>query len=166
VATTSRNPDVKETYDHVLAGIPIVPGQAINQGDMVCWDSSLNSSNGGLRVVAAQADMATYMGVAMQQSPFASLGDVFNTIEVRRGGAVRFNTTAAETYKMFTKVFFSETVDAQTIVASTNSGARTVACGYIILPQQLTMSGATTLVGAAGVQVQVWLTPAFPVSTI
>jgi hypothetical protein len=91
---------------------------------------------------------------------------VYNSIEVRRGGIIRLFTTAAETYKMFTKVFFNETIDAQTIVAATNSGARTVAVGYAILPQQNTMSGATTLVGAANTQIQVWLTPAYPVATI
>lgn len=166
MSTQSRNTNVKETYDHVLNGIPIVLGQAINQGDIVMWDTSLSSGNGGMRVAATQGDMATYLGAAMQMSPVASLGDQVNNLGIGRGGIFRFHTTSGETYKMFTKVFLNETIDAQTIVASTNTGARTVPVGYIILPQQQVMSGVLTLTGAAGVDVQVWITPNFPVATI
>jgi hypothetical protein len=164
VATISRNTNVKETYDHSLAGVPIVLGQAINQGDVVMWDTTLNSGNGGLRVAASQADMATYMGVAGQQSPIASLGDQINNLQIFIGGVFRFHTTAAEVYKMFTKVFLSETADAQTIIA--NATGRTIAVGYVIIPQELVMKGVLTITGAAGIDVQVWLTPNFPVATI
>jgi hypothetical protein len=169
MATVSRNPDIKETYDHVLYGIPIALGQAINQGDLVCWDTTITTgggTNGGLRVVAAQSDMAKYMGVSEQQSPFASLGDQFYSIGIRRGGIVRLHTTASETYKMFQEVYWNETADVQTITNGTNTGGRTVPVGYIIIPQALVMNGVTTVVGAAGVDVQVWLTPNYPVATI
>ena len=87
-ATVSRNPDRRETYDHVLAGIPLVPGQAINEGDVTTWDNTLAAGNGALRVAVTQADMANFMGVSLQQSPIASLGDTINSIEIRRGGIV------------------------------------------------------------------------------
>jgi hypothetical protein len=166
MATISRNTFIKRTFDHILAGVPIVPNQAINQGDMVMWDVALNAGNGGLRVVATQADMATYMGVASQASPMASLGDTYSSIEILRGDIVRMHTTAAEVYKQFAKVWFNETVDAQTIVLSTNAGARTIAAGYIIIPQQATMTGVTSITGAAGVDIQVWIAPNYPVATI
>lgn len=166
MATVSRNPMVRTTNDQYLAGIPIVPGQAINQGDIVMWDSSLNSGNGGLRVAANQADMATYMGVSEQQSPFASLGDTFNTIKVQRGGIVKLKTTAAETYTMFQTVYFNETLDAQSITNGTNTGARTVAVGVIIIPQSAAMNGVTSVAGGAGIEIHVWLTPKFPLLTI
>ena len=167
MATTSRNTAVKETFDHVLAGIPIVATQAINQGDIVCWDTSLNSGNGGLRTVTSQADMATYMGTADAQNPISSLNMNQNSLKIRRGGVVKMHTSAGETYKMFTVVYYNETADAQTITSSTATGARTVPVGYIILPQEQVDSFATfTLAGAAGVDVQVWLTPHYPVATI
>jgi hypothetical protein len=163
MATVSRNTDVKETFDASLAGIPIVPGQAINQGDFVMWDATLNAGNGGLRTPVTQGDMATYMGIAKQQSPIASLGDLINTMGIRLVGIVRAHTTPGETYTMFQKVFFNETIDVQTITNNTNSGARTVQVGFIILPQQLTMGGSTSLLGAAGIDIQVWISPAYPV---
>lgn len=166
MATVSRNTDVKETFDHTVAGIPLVPGQAINQGDFIMWDTTLNAGNGGLRTPATQGDMATYMGVSKQQSPIASLGDLINTIAIRNGGVVRVHTTPAETYTMFQKVFFNETIDVQTITSNTNSGARTLPVGYIILPQQLAMGGSTNLLGAAGIDIQVWLSPQYPIVQI
>lgn len=161
-ASVSRNTDRRETYDHVLAGNPIVPGQVINQGDICTWDNTLAAGNGSMRVVTVQADMANYLGVSMQQSPFASLGDFTNSLEIRRGGIVRLKTSPGETYKQFQPVYFNETFDAQTITNTTNAGARTVPVGFAIIPPELTMNGATNLLGAAGVDIDVWLKPNFP----
>lgn len=161
-ATVSRNPDRRETYDHVLAGIPLVPGQAINEGDVTTWDNTLAAGNGALRVAVTQADMANFMGVSLQQSPIASLGDTINSIEIRRGGIVLMKTTPGETYKHFQPVYFNETLDAQTITNGTNAGARTVPVGFIQIPPELTMNGVATLLGAAGTNIDVWLKPNFP----
>ena len=166
MATVSRNTDRRETYDHVLAGIPIVPGQVINEGDIVVWDNALAAGNGSLRVAVAQVDMANYMGTAMQQSPIASLGDFTSSMEIRRGGIVRLKTTPGETYKHFQPVFFNETLDGQSITNGTNTGARTVPVGFAQIPPELTMNGATTLLGAAGTDIDVWIKPNFPVAVI
>ena len=164
-ATTSLNIALRETYDHRLH-VPIVAGTVINQGDLVMWDATLNAGNGAARTPVTQADMATFLGFAAQQSPVASIGDSYTYLEIFRGGIVRAKTTAAEVYKHFTKVFFNETLDVQTIVASTNTGARTVAVGYALMADQDMMNGITTKTGAAGVDIDVWITPNFPVATI
>lgn len=165
MASTPSNTFRFNTYDGRLAGIPIVPGQAINQGDLLMWDTSLNSGNGGARVPAAQADMNAagggYFGVSDNTDPVASLGDYLNNVNAIIGGVCVFKTTAGDTYKMFTKVFFNETVDAQTITSNTNAGARTIPVGYAIIKPELVMAGTLTLAGAAGVNILVSLTPFF-----
>lgn len=165
MATVSRNINLRETFDGRLH-VPIVAGTVINQGDALCWDNTLAGGNGAARVVAAQADMANFLGFAVQQDPVASIGDSLNTIEIVRSGIVRMKTTPAETYKHFQKLYFNETLDAQTITNNTNSGARTVGVGFAQIPQEPSMNGVTTWLGAVGTDIDVLITPNFPAASI
>lgn len=162
--TTSRNSFVKNTYDETLAGLPVKSGAAINQGDLVIWDTTANSNAGGLRTPVTQGDMANYVGVASQQTPVASLGDSLLTLAIWRSSIIKFKGTNGETYYNFTEVYFNETADVQTITLSTNSNARTVPVGWVILPSQLGMSGVFSLVAGAATDVPVWVNPKFPIS--
>lgn len=42
-------------------------GQTYYQGDLMCYDSTINSSAGGFRAVAATGDGATFVGISDQQ---------------------------------------------------------------------------------------------------
>ena len=162
-ATKSSNTNIKETYDGNFAGIPIVPGSVINEGDFVIWDPALNAGNGGARTPALPADMALanggFMGTSRQQSPIASLGDYILTIDITKQGVVRLHTTAAEVYKMFMPVYWNDAIDVQTI---TNVAGTRTQIGWIIIPQQGSMNGIQTVTGAVNVDVQVILKPLFP----
>lgn len=46
------------------SGRSVSTGQSYYQGDLMCYDSSLNSSKGGIRVVAATGDGATFIGIS------------------------------------------------------------------------------------------------------
>ena len=162
-ATKSSNTNVKETYDGVFAGIPIVPGSVINEGDIVIFDPALNAGNGGVRTPTVAADISLagggFMGTSRQQSPIASLGDFILTIDITKQGVVRMHTTAAETYKMFTPVFWNDAIDVQTI---TTVATGRVQIGWALIPQQNVMNGVLTVTGAANVDIQVILKPTFP----
>lgn len=165
MATTPSNTDVFQLGGE-WPGVPISGTSAINQGDLLMWDTAGNAGNGGARVPASQADMATYLGTAGQTNPVTSIGGNINNTNVEANGkVVQFKTTPGETYKHFDKVFFNETLDAQTIVKSTNSGARTVAVGYVQLPENLVAAGITSLTGASGVTIPVVLTPNYPAAS-
>ncbi len=162
-ATKSSNVNIIETYDGVLTAVPIVPGSVINSGDIIIWDPALLSGNGGARTPTVQADIALanggFLGTSRQQSPVASLGDYLNNIDYTKQGAVRLHSTAAETYKMFTPVYWNEAVDVQTV---TNVSTARTLIGYIRLPQQSVMQGVLSITGAANVDLQVLLQPKFP----
>lgn len=167
MATVSANTHNKNIHDGDLlyptdrSGVKVV-----NQGDIVMFDSTLNSANGGIRSALIQADMATYAGVALQNSQLNSLGDVLTTIMVAFKNVFMFKTTAAETYKHGDKVFLNETLDSQTIVKSTNTGARTVAVGFVVLPNENIMAGVLTITGATGTSIPVAVTANFPVASL
>jgi hypothetical protein len=163
--TTSRNSFVKHTFDGSLAGMPTAGSSyPINQGDIVCWDTTLNSGAGGLRTVAVQADMAKYVGVAAQQTPIASLGDSLLSLEIWQSVIVKLKGTSGETYYHFQEVYWNETVDVQTISNSTNSNARTNPVGWVIIPQDLCMNGIYSVLAGAATDVEVWLNPKYPAS--
>jgi len=143
------------------------------QGQLVVWDATLNGGNGGVRPAAAQADLANFVGVAEQNSQLNSLGDILPTVCVGFQGVYYFNTTAAEVYKFGTKVFYNETVPqivptlpAQVqpaqVTSSTNAGARTVAVGFVILPNEKLLAGISSITGAAGLQVPVAVVANWP----
>lgn len=160
----SQNTHNRDIFDGVLLYAPDQSGtNVVNQGDIVMFDSSLNSSKGGVRSVASQADMAEYIGCALENSILNSLNDVLLTLNVGFKNIYNFKTTAGETYTHLQKVFFNETADAQTITNGTNSGARTVAVGYIVLPQELIMNGNLSVLGAAGVSIPVAVVATYPV---
>lgn len=138
----------------------------VNQGDIVMNDATLNSGNGGLRAVATQADMATFAGIAKQSSVLNSLGDLLPTVAVAFKNIFNLKTTAADVYKHGSKVFFNETADAQTVTVSTNAGARTVAVGYVVLPNENLLAGNLTVTGASGVTIPVAILANFPAASL
>jgi hypothetical protein len=176
-ATTSRNTRVTDTFDGKGPVFPMYSTPAagtgiINVGDLVVWDSA---SNLGVRTPVTQADMAYYMGVADQQYPESSgldanaaqLGGPIASMVVNRSGIFWFYTTPAETYNPGDSVFFNETISVQTIVKSSNSGARTVFVGTYMPQGQTVMrnsltSGQLSITGATGVIIPIWLSPKWP----
>ena len=164
-ATVSIDPHVYDTFDNLISPVPIVATETINQGDLLVWDATLNAGNGAARTPVTQADMADYLGVSNGQNPVRSLNDTSNYIPMYNKGVMRFQTTAGEVYTHLQKVFFNETLSVQTITNGTNAGARTVAVGFVCLEPQLIMAGTTSLTGAAGVVVNVFITPTFPAAS-
>ncbi|MGH7745427.1 MAG: hypothetical protein ACREQ5_11635 [Candidatus Dormibacteria bacterium] len=165
MATVSANTHSQDIYLGTLVYATDATGvKPVNQGDIAVWDATLNGGNGAVRAAAAQADMAAYAGAATQSSFLNSLKEIEPTVAVAFKNVYMFKTTAAEVYKTGTKVFFLETADAQTITSSTNAGARTVAVGYVVLPNESLVAGSVT--GAAGVSVPVAVTANFPVASL
>jgi hypothetical protein len=160
----STNNFVSNTaIDGDIAGMPVVPGQVIYQGDVLCWDATLNSALGAVRSVTNQADMATYIGISEQQSPVASLGDTINNVNIYKQAKMKFYTNPGDVFKMWVPVYFLETAsNAQTVTTSTNSGARTVPVGYCVLTQQLVGAGVLSYTGVAGQFIHVVITPNYP----
>lgn len=152
---------------HIICPPDLSGVKPITQGQVACWDTSLNSGNGGVRPATVQADLANYVGVAEQNSVLNSLNEQLPTVRIGVKNVYLFNTTAAETYKHGTKVYFNETAsDEMTITTNTNTGARTVAVGYVLLHNQDILAGNLSVTGAAGVQVPVAIVPNWPVASI
>jgi hypothetical protein len=136
----------------------------VYQGQIAVWDATLNGGNGGVRAASTQADIANFIGVAEQNSILNSLLEQLPTVRVGFQGVYYLNTTAAEVYKYGTKVFFNESIaGALQVTSNTNAGARTIAVGYVILPNQTMLAGITTVTGAAGVQIPVAIIGQWPV---
>lgn len=165
----SQNTHNKDIFDGTLVCATDQTGvKVVNQGDVVTFDKTLNSSQGGVRTITAQADMASggnvgFLGVAMANSILNSLNDVLLTIEVGFKNVFNFKTTSGETYYHLTKVYSAvDVADAQTVTTSTNSGGRTVPVGYVVLPNEYIMNGVLSVTGAAGVLIPVAITPNIP----
>jgi hypothetical protein len=162
--TTPSNTHISDVYDGQIAGLAIGSTADFNQGDMLIWDTTLNSGNGGLRVPTTQADIDYYVGIAAQTNPVTSLNDIINNSNVWKSGKFYMKTTSGETYKAFQPVYFNENADAQTITNSTATGARTKPIGFICIPQDLVVAGVLTVLGAAGVSIPVLIVPQYPVN--
>jgi hypothetical protein len=159
------------TFSFVLGNPILVPDLTgvlpVYQGQISVWDATLNGGNGGVRAASTQADMATFIGIAEQNSILNSLLEQLPTVRVGVKNVYYLNTTAGEVYKYGTKVFFNETVaGALQITSGTNSGARTVAVGYVVLPNQTMLAGITSVTGAAGVTIPVAIVGVWPVAGI
>lgn len=167
-STASTNTFNHRIDDGKIEYVPDLGGtNPTYQGQVVTFDSSLNSGNGGIRPATAQADMAHFAGIADQNSVLNSLNEQLPTVRVGFKNVYMLNTTAAETYKHGTKVYLNETVaDSMTVTTSTNTGARTVAVGYVLLPNESLRTGITSITGAAGVQIPVAIVANYPVAGI
>jgi DNA-binding XRE family transcriptional regulator len=161
----SQNTHIRDIYDGTLVYAPDLTGtDVVNQGDIVVFDATLNGGLGGVRSAVAQADLAKYIGVATQNSVINSLNDKQTTIIVAFKNVFIFNTTAGDVYTHLAPVYFNETATgAQTVTVGTNSGARSVKVGYVVLPQELVMNGTLSITGAAGVVVQVAVAATYPI---
>jgi hypothetical protein len=166
----SQNTHNKDIYDGTLIFATDQSGvSGVNQGDITVFDSTLNSSKGGARAVVpatGQSEMAHYIGISRQNSVLNSLNDVLLTVDVAFKNVYNLKTTAGETYLHLQPVYWNETADAQTITNNTNSGARTVVVGYIILPQEFVMNGTLSIVGAAGILIPVAIVAHTPVASL
>ena len=167
-----QNPANKDIFDGTMIYATDSTGvQIVNQGDIVVFDASLNAGNGGIRSAVVQADLVLagggYAGIAMQQSFVQSLGDKLSTIEIGFKCVWNFVSTPGETYKHGMPVFFNETgvgglgINNQ-VTNSTNTGARTIKVGYVILPNEQLMSGNLTVLGATGTTISVAVVATFP----
>jgi hypothetical protein len=166
----SQNTHSKDLFDgDALYATDQTGVSGVNQGDITVFDASLNSGAGGARAVVpatGQTEMAHYIGCSRQNSVLNSLNDLLLTVVVAFKNVYKFKTTAAETYHHLDAVYWNETADSQTIVKATNSGARTIIVGYVILPDELLLNGTLSITGAAGVNIPVAVVAHFPVSTL
>jgi hypothetical protein len=160
----AQNTHNKDIDDGTLIYAPDQTGtNVVNQGDIVVFDATLNGAAGGARTAASQADLAKYIGVATQNSILNSLNDILLTLEVAFKNVFNFKTTAGDVYTHLAPVYFNETADAQTVTVSTNSGARTVKIGYVVLPNEFIMNGTLSVTGAAGVTIPIAIVATYPV---
>lgn len=168
--TVSRNPRSIATDDGKVV-FPLLAGATMNVGDIAVWDTA---SNLGVRTPTTQADMTDYVGVAEQQFPVSSNLDEPSaqgmpgpSMLVMRNGMAWFFCTPGDNYVPFNPVFFNETLSVQTVTSNTNAGARTKPVGFYFPGQQQIMRGGAgniNVTGVAGLLIQVWLTPAFPIN--
>ncbi len=166
----SYNTHDKDIFDgHLIYATDQSGVKVANQGDIVMFDATLNGGLGGVRAVVpatGQGEMATYIGIAGQNSILNSLNDVLLTIDVNFKNVFKMKTTAADVYKHLTPVYWNETADAQTVIVSSNTGARTVKVGYVILPNEFLMNGTLSITGAAGITVPVAIVATSPVASL
>ena len=139
-----------------------------NQGDIVCWKSTLNGSKGGVEQVALPADMSTYAGIATQNSILTSLNDVLYTVMVAFKNVFLLKTVAGDTLKHGDAVYLYDSggtiTDAQTITNTQPSDA-TVVVGYVVLPQEQIMNGVLSITGGTGTTAPIAIGPVqFPVA--
>ena len=161
--TVSRNPRSLETFDGKIV-FPLLANAVMNVGDIAVWDTA---SNLGVRTPTTQADMANYIGVAEQQNPVASLGDQVTSMLIMRNGTAWFFATPGDAYVPLGPVFFNEAISVQTVTSNTNAGARTKPVGFYLPGQQSILRGGAgnlNVTGVAGLLIQVWLTPSYPVN--
>lgn len=154
--------DGKMTYAPDLSGV-----KPIKQGQVACFDDTLNGGNGGIRPALIQADMAKYAGIADQNSILNSLKEQLPSVVCGFKNVYFMPTTAADTYKHGDPVFLNEVVgDGQTITSGSNSGARTVPVGYALIPNESLLGGILSITGAAGLSIWVAVFANFPVASI
>jgi hypothetical protein len=176
----SQNTSRFDIYDGVLIYAPDLTGvKPCHQGDIVCFDGTLNSGAGGVRQAIVQADLVLnlqnpvlgYAGVAVQNSILNSLGDQLTTVEVGFKNIFNFYTTSGEIYTEGQPVYLNETVvatngNSQQITNNNNSGLRSVKIGYVHLPQDLVMAGTLSITGAANIFVPVAVIANFPAASL
>lgn len=158
------------TFDIILHDgktmyIPDLTGTLpIYQGQIACWDATLNGGNGGIRAALTQADMAKYVGIAEQNSILNSLNEQLPTVRVGFKNVYRMNSTSAEVYKMGDPLYFNEAITGSlTVTSGTNAGARTKVVGYHILSNSTMLGGITTVTGSAGQEVLVAVVANWPI---
>jgi len=144
MATVAKDTKVKTQKNFQYSSVPIDPLVAINQGDLVYWDSVLNIA----RPAITDTNAGTLIGVSDQTNPVASVtsSDRLNSINPEFGDEFIFKTTPGETYFYFDFLYLSG-VDSQTVtkVPATNS------IGHVVLA-----SGQSSLVGSSTVTVRVF----------
>jgi hypothetical protein len=166
----SQNTHNKDIFDGTLVFATDQSGvHGVNQGDIAVFDSTLNSSKGGVRAVVpatGQGEMAHYVGIATQNSVLNSLNDVLLTVVIAFKNVFNLKTTASDVYTHLLPVYWNETADAQTVTVSTNSGARTIPVGYVVIPQEYLMNGNLSITGAAGILIPVAIVAHQPVASL
>lgn len=164
----NQNTHAIDLHDGTIIHAPDQTGAHVcNQGNLGVFDTTLNSGLGGTRDVVTQADLAKFVGVALQNSILNSLNDVELTVEYAFKNVFKFKTTAGDVYTHLAPVYYNETAaDANTVTVSTNSGARTVIVGYVVLSGENIMNGILSVTGATNVQIQVAVRANYPVAAL
>ncbi len=153
----STTPIDNQVLGGELAPIPYPVDTAgnypFNQGDLLWFDSSAKF----VKALDSDAHAAYSVGVASDTSPLQvySAKSYPDSIGVNRRGVYRFKTTPAETYAEGTALYIG--ADAQTITTVTGSYSVGVA---------KMAPGVASVTGAAGVYVEVEITPKYPVSLV
>lgn len=140
--------------DPVPYPIDTTLANVVNAGDQVWYDTT----NHFIASVDTEAHAATFAGVASDGSSIQPYSVVFATpqIGVWTKGIFRFKTTIGDTYRDGDKVYEAgdHAGDAQTVTNQTGTNV----LGTIVMPP-----GITSIAAAAGVQVQVKISPLWPV---
>lgn len=130
------------------------PTDTIEMGDLVRW----NTGTAKAARLAAAANAAAFLGVAEGQIPMSSNIDnatgLENKIRVKQSGIFLFKTTAGDTYAHG---------DAVTIGADNQTVLKTATAGEII--GYANRPDGVSLVGAAGVRVEVQIKRNFPTAS-
>lgn len=163
MTTTPLNVNAVVVDPRFPKSVPVTTDQAINQGDLVWWDSV----NGTLKSIVEAEDVEDgFCGVANDTNPINVYGtEYIAAIGVTRKGAVFLKTTAGEFYKNFQEVTAGADAQTITLVGATENNR----VGFVVTDPPVKPQGAAgstplqeTLTGAAGVFARVWLEPKFP----
>lgn len=161
--TTPANLNLVVADPKFPKNVPVTKDQAINQGDMVYWDSV----NGTLKVLTSQGNVQNkFCGISNDTTPLNIYGEEFlPSAGVTRKGAVSLLTTPGEFYGDFQEVSVGSDAQHITLVGVTeNNRVGFVVTDPPVAPQAA--AGGTPvgekLTGAEGVRARVWLEPKFP----
>jgi len=154
MSTTSQNNQIHNESTPLYYPVLTTGASDINQGDLVYYDSSAHV----VKPVDTDGHAATYAGVALQQSKlnvYGTAGYPQGGIQVATRGIFKFKTTAGDTLNHGDAVYIG--ADAQTV--TNTAGGSTAILGYVWLrPQQ------SAVTGAVGTNIEVLITPKFPVA--
>lgn len=155
--TASIDNVVKLYQDPVPYPQDISGANIINGGDMVWYDTS----NHWVAALDTDAHAAEFAGVAMDGSSIQPYNTAFYMpqLPIATKGIFRFFTTTGDTYHDGDKVYQTTSASGNPQTVTNTQGGNSNVLGTIVLPP-----GITSVVAAAGVQVQVKISPLWPVT--
>lgn len=155
-ATTATDNVVVKYQEPVQFQTDQTGSNDFNLGDLLYMDTSAHQAK---PLINSDTNAATFCGIAMNGSFVNVYGTkkYFDLVPVLTKGIVRLFTTVGDTYHDGDTVYVG--ADAQTITNTV--GGLTKKLGYVKLA-----AGITSLAGAAGVTVEIQITPLWPVTSV
>lgn len=129
----------------------------INAGDLVWYDTS----NHWVASVDTDGHAATFAGVALDGASIQPYSTVFATPQIPVGtkGIFRFFTTSGDTYHDGDKVYQTTSAAGTPQTITNTQGGNSNVLGTVVMPPSI-----TSIAGGAGIQVQVKISPLWPVT--